>query len=117
MKTLSLKEVIALKKKGAEILDENGNPWKEPSIQNAMTELIGMLEQLVKKPVPVPTVNVPAPNITVSVPKADPPKVVVEAPNITVLPAPVETASKWLFTVIRDFRNGLIETVKAERIE
>jgi len=36
MKTISLKEAIELKKNGAEISDERGNPWQDPSISEIL---------------------------------------------------------------------------------
>ena len=113
MKTISLKETLELKRNGADISDESGNPWQDPSMVMAIKEIAGLIGQLVAKPPPqisveAPQVNVAAPTVTVSVPKAAPPVVNIEAPNVTVMPAPVDTAKKWKFTIIRDFRKGYL---------
>ena len=122
-KKISLKDVIEFKKHGGDIFDDEITT-QEPVYNELLLKLLARIESLIDKPilppqisVAAPQVNVSAPNVTVSVPKADPPAVNVAAPNVTVETAPVEKTKKWKFTIIRDFRNGLIETVNAERIE
>ena len=80
---------------------------------STLKELVGFIKALLSRKAPEPVVNVKVepPSVNVA-----PPSVSVAAPNVTV-EASVETAKKWRFTIVRDFRTGLIETVNAERIE
>ena len=80
---------------------------------STLKELVGFIKALLSRKALEPVVNVKVepPSVNVA-----PPSVNVAAPNVTV-EASVETAKKWRFTIVRDFRTGLIETVNAERIE
>ena len=104
------------------------NPDNHPKIPDVvedsdkvLKELMGFIKALLSKEVQKPEVNVkvdpPAVNVESPAVNVEAPKVTVEAPKVTVEAAPADTATKWKFTIIRDYRNGLIETVNAERIE
>ena len=86
---------------------------------NVLKELVSFIKILLSKKAPEVNVKVDPPAVNVESPavNVEAPKVTVEAPKVTVEAAPADTATKWKFTIIRDYRNGLIETVNAERIE
>ena len=106
---------------------------KPPSVSEELSpifnQLLSALQEIAKKEIPTPNVNIEQPDvkvelanpIEVNVPKQEQkaPIINVAAPKVNIpkieIPAQ-ETAKEWDFEIYRDSR-GLINNIKAKRVE